>query len=68
MQSQRRQDVEVVIPVNGQSRTASGTQNGKLRPLSVQEALQYSPFTTSTTAGHGRGPSSSAWPELRLTA
>ena len=31
----------------------SGSQNGRLRPLSVQEALQYSPFTTSTTAGHG---------------
>ena len=59
MQNQRRQDVEVVIPVNGPSRATSGTQNGKLRPLSVQEALQYSPFTTSTAAGHGRRPSRS---------
>jgi hypothetical protein len=53
MQNPKRQNVEVAIPVNAYSRTTSVSQNGRLRPLSVQEALQYSPFTTSTTAGHG---------------
>ena len=53
MQDPKRHSVEVVIPVNAYSRTTSVSQHGKLRPLSVQEALQYSPFTTSTAAGHG---------------
>ncbi len=55
MQAPRRQNVEVVIPVNGYTHAyaTNGTPNRRVRPLSVDEALQYSPFTTSVSAGHG---------------
>lgn len=52
MQTPRRENVQVVIPANSRKHTIGGTENGRLRPLSVQEALQYSPFTTSIAAGH----------------
>src|SRR2546423_1648291 len=63
MQNPRLQNVEVVLPVNSNNSTPSAGQNGRLRPLSVQEALQYSPFTTSTTLGHGTAP---PWRSSRL--
>jgi hypothetical protein len=42
--------VEVVINGCGE---AGPAKDGVLRPLSIDEALQYSPFTTSITSGHG---------------
>lgn len=57
MQAPRGQNVEVVIPVkngHGSAIATNGAQHKRPRPLSVDEALQYSPFTTSVSAGHGR--------------
>lgn len=68
MQNPKRQNVDVVAPVNAYSRATSGSQNGRLRPLSVQEALQYSPFTTSTTAGHGAVTAEATYLDLVLTS
>ena len=51
MQASRRQKVEVVI--DGHEKATNGSTAGRLRPLSVDEALQYSPLTTSVTSGYG---------------
>jgi hypothetical protein len=51
MQVPGRQRIEVVI--NGNQKATNGSTVGRLRPLSVDEALQYSPLTTSMTSGYG---------------
>lgn len=53
MQVSRRQKVEVVI--NGAHKATNGSAVGRLRPLTVDEALPYSPLTTSVTSGYGTG-------------
>lgn len=53
MQVPGRQRVEVVI--NGNQNATNGSTAGRLRPLTVDEALQYSPLTTSVTSGYGIG-------------
>lgn len=51
MQAPRRPTVEVII--NGNQKATKASSTGRLRPLSVDEALQYSPLTTSVTSGYG---------------
>ncbi len=51
MQAPRRPTVEVII--NGNQKATQASSTGRLRPLSVDEALQYSPLTTSVTSGYG---------------
>jgi hypothetical protein len=51
MQVAGRPRVEAVI--NGNQKTTNGSSARNLRPLAVDEALQYSPLTTSVTSGYG---------------
>ena len=59
MQAPGHPRIEVVI--NRGSQGINGAETKRLRPLSVDEALQYSPLTTSITSGLGR------WPYLQDT-
>ncbi|KAF7512981.1 hypothetical protein GJ744_011247 [Endocarpon pusillum] len=54
MQAPRGPTVEVII--NGNQKATKVSSTGRLRPLSVDEALQYSPLATSLTSGYERIP------------